>query len=69
MPVLLLILAAGTFLFLWLGRRNSTLTRDCRWRLDLSAGNDVWRCAACGARTNGTPNQCLRSDTGDRQSR
>ncbi|OYU16607.1 MAG: hypothetical protein CFE34_20145, partial [Rhodobacteraceae bacterium PARR1] len=63
MPILVLLLLIGVFLFLWLSRRGSTLTRQCRWRLDRTAGPQVWRCAVCGAQTETTggtsPRQCL----------
>jgi hypothetical protein len=61
MPLLLLLLGISVFLYLWLTRRNSTLTRDCRWREDRAAG--LWRCAACGAECRpekGPPRDCLR---------
>lgn len=64
MPILILILVAGVFLYLWLSRRTSTLTRACRWRMDRATGPDVWRCAACGAVTTvpagKRPRDCLR---------
>ena len=34
MPILLLLLGVSVFVYLWLARRNSTLTRACKWRLD-----------------------------------
>ncbi len=64
MPILLLLLGASVLLYLWLSRRNSTLTRTCRWRLDRSVGPGHFRCAACGAVCDldpGTaPRHCLR---------
>ena len=63
MPVLLLALLIGVFCYLWLSRRNSTLTRTCRWRQEGTAGQ--WRCAACGARTatdGRPPRQCLNPE-------
>jgi hypothetical protein len=61
MPVLLIFLAVSVFLYLWLSRRGSTLTRACRWRLDRGVAPDVWRCAACGATARGAePKDCLR---------
>ncbi|SEN79221.1 zinc finger domain-containing protein, LSD1 subclass [Pseudorhodobacter antarcticus] len=64
MPILLLILLLGTLLFMWLSRRNSTLTRACRWRLDRTGGATHYRCAACGATTETAPGKqprdCLR---------
>jgi hypothetical protein len=64
MPILLLLLLLGVLLYLWLSRRNSTLTRDCRWRLDRSGGEERYRCAACGAETvtakGRQPRDCLR---------
>lgn len=59
MPLLLLALLIGVFLYAWLSRRNSTLTRACRWRQERSAGQ--WRCAACGAVVTGEePRDCFR---------
>ena len=61
MPLLLLVLAVSVFLYLWITRRNSTLTRTCRWRLDRSVAPDHWRCAVCGAEARGAePTDCLR---------
>ncbi|MDZ4135523.1 MAG: hypothetical protein U1D06_08000 [Paracoccaceae bacterium] len=64
MPALLLILLLAVLLFLWLSRRNSTLTRSCRWRLDRSVGPNHHRCAACGATCDPAqgkvPRDCLR---------
>ena len=42
-----LLLAIAVFLYLWLSRRGSTLTRQCLWRESRAEG--IWRCAACGA--------------------
>ncbi len=60
MFVLLILLAAGTFAYLWWLRTRTTLTRACRWREDRTAG--LWRCAYCGAETvsEGAPLVCLR---------
>jgi len=64
MPLLLLLLLVGVLLYMWLSRRNSTLTRDCRWRLDRSAGTDHYACSACGkvmdCAPGKTPRDCLR---------
>lgn len=61
MPVLLILLAVSVFLYLWLTRRKSTLTRNCRWRLDRSVAPDNWHCVACGATARGAePKDCLR---------
>lgn len=60
MPILLVALGLSVFLYLWLTRRGTTLTRTCRWRLDRSLGPDRYRCAACGAVTDGPPRHCLR---------
>ena len=60
MPLLLLILLAAVVVYLWLARRGSTLTRACRWRLDRAGGPEHYRCAACGAETDGRPRHCLR---------
>ncbi|MDP4033666.1 MAG: hypothetical protein Q8P60_12585 [Pseudorhodobacter sp.] len=66
MPLLLLFLGLAVLLYLWLSRRNSTLTRACRWRLDRSGGENHHRCAACGASCdmpNGRrPRACLRQN-------
>ncbi|MFC3180856.1 hypothetical protein [Cypionkella sinensis] len=65
MPLLLLVLVVSVFVYAWFARRNSTLTRDCRWRLDRLTGPTHYRCAACGATCDpgaaGTPRQCLRA--------
>ena len=61
MILLLPLLAIGVFLYLWLSRRGSTLTRHCLWRQHRAEG--LWRCAACGAEmgdTKAQPRQCLR---------
>ncbi|MDF0602272.1 hypothetical protein P1J78_16145 [Psychromarinibacter sp. C21-152] len=60
--VVFVLLAVGTFAYLWWKWHRTTLTRDCRWRLDKAAGE--WRCAFCGARTRTesgrTPRHCAR---------
>ncbi|MBP9183399.1 MAG: hypothetical protein KBF78_09725 [Fuscovulum sp.] len=61
MPILLIFLAVSVFLYLWLSRRGTTLTRACRWRLDRRVAPNAWRCAACGATARGgEPKDCLR---------
>lgn len=55
MPILILVLLIAVFAYLWLSRRNSTLTRACRWRLDRKTGPTSWRCATCGAVTDPGP--------------
>lgn len=65
MPVLLLLLLAGVLAYLWINRRGTTLTRDCRWRQDRSTGDEGrFSCAFCGARVTlpkgKTPRVCLR---------
>ena len=64
MPVLLLILLLGVFLYAWLSRRGSSLTRSCRWRRTVGPEGPIWRCAACGAETRtdraAGPRDCLR---------
>ena len=54
----------AVFVGMWWMRRGSTLTRDCRWRADVSAGKGHFRCAACGAvctvEPGATPKACLR---------
>jgi uncharacterized iron-regulated membrane protein len=66
MPILLLLLGVSVFAYAWLSRRNSTLTRACKWRLDRRLGPTVHRCAACGAvcdpGAGKVPKQCLRPD-------
>ncbi|MFN3280214.1 MAG: hypothetical protein ACK40I_00865 [Tabrizicola sp.] len=58
---MLLVLAVGVYLFLWQQWRTTSLTRDCRWRLDRRVAPDFWRCAVCGAETRATePKDCLR---------
>jgi succinate dehydrogenase/fumarate reductase-like Fe-S protein len=53
--------AGGRGLPVSLTRRNSTLTRNCRWRLDRSVAPDHWHCVACGAVARGPePRDCLR---------
>lgn len=47
MPILLLILLLSVLAYMRFARRNSTLTRSCRWRQERSAGQ--WRCSFCGA--------------------
>ena len=37
----------AVFVGMWLMRRGSTLTRECRWRAE--GGGGRFRCAACGA--------------------
>lgn len=63
MPILLLLLLIAVLLYLWLSRRNSTLTRQCLWRADRKQGPDHWRCAACGAECvtepGKSPRHCL----------
>ena len=61
MPILLILLAAGVFAYLWWTRRGTTLTRNCRWRLDRSLGQGAYRCAYCGATElapGGAPRDC-----------
>ncbi|MCF8485733.1 MAG: hypothetical protein K9G71_10980 [Rhodobacteraceae bacterium] len=62
MPLLLLILLGAVLAYLWWERRQSGLTRACRWRQERAAGQ--WRCAACGAVKKGklAPNQCQARD-------
>jgi len=62
MPILLIILVIAVFVYLWLARRGKSLTRTCRWRLDRTLGPAHYRCAACGATTEGEPRHCLRPD-------
>jgi hypothetical protein len=64
MPILLLILGIGVFAYLWVVRRNSTLTRHCKWRLRKDLGSSTYVCVACNARCDpgakAQPNHCLR---------
>lgn len=65
MPLLLLVLVVSVFVYAWLARRNSSLTRSCRWRLDRRVGPSSYHCAACGAvcdpGAGRAPRQCLRA--------
>ncbi|GAA6200952.1 hypothetical protein [Aquicoccus sp. SU-CL01552] len=49
--------------FVW-RHHFSSLSRDCRWRLDRAGG--VWRCAACGGElpdgAKGAPRICLKNN-------
>ena len=45
MAILLIFLGLGVLCYLVWKRRLTTLTRNCRWRLDRDAG--VWTCAYC----------------------
>ncbi|WP_172299347.1 hypothetical protein [Pseudoruegeria sp. HB172150] len=47
--ILFLFLAIGTFAYLWWKWHHTTLTRECRWRQDRTAGD--WYCVHCGGRT------------------
>lgn len=60
MPFLLLLLLFGCLGYLYWRRQTTTLTRNCRWRQDRSAGG--WRCAFCGAEQAGeaSPRACRR---------
>ncbi|MFN4154862.1 MAG: hypothetical protein ACK4HF_09420 [Paracoccaceae bacterium] len=62
MPLLLLILLLSVLAYMWITRRNSTLTRACMWRQERAAGQ--WRCASCGAVLPGAqePRECRRAD-------
>lgn len=61
MPILVLILLIAVFAYLYFAKRGSTLTPDCRWRMDRTIAPDAWRCASCGAQTRGkAPRACLR---------
>ena len=44
--MLFVVLLIGVVAYFVWRHYSSSLTRDCRWRLDRAAG--VWRCAACG---------------------
>jgi hypothetical protein len=60
MAIVLILLGIGVFLWLAWRWRTTTLTRDCRWRLDRSVGPGHWRCAACGAETELAPGRVPR---------
>ena len=64
MLILLPIGLVAIFVGMWLTRRNSTLTRDCRWRPDRTVGPKHFRCLVCGAECDIAkgvePRQCLR---------
>lgn len=60
MILLLPLLLAAVLLYLWLARRNATLTRACRWRLDRRLGPSVQRCVACGATCDPGPGRTAR---------
>ena len=64
MPILLLVLLLSVILYMWIARRNSTLTRFCRWRLDRRLGPTTFHCANCGATCDPGPGKqpthCLR---------
>ncbi len=68
MVLLLPLLLLGVVLYLWITRRNSTLTRLCRWRLDRRLGPQRWQCATCGAvctmPPGRAPKDCLRAGSG-----
>jgi hypothetical protein len=63
MPLLFLLGLGAVFLYLWISRRRSSLTRLCLWRLDRAVGSGHFRCAACGASCDlppgQQPRQCL----------
>ena len=64
MAIVLIFLGIGVLAYLGWRWRATTLTRECRWRLDRSVGPGHWRCASCGAETNlspgDEPRKCLR---------
>jgi hypothetical protein len=64
MPLLLLLLGISVFGYAWISRRNSSLTRACKWRLDRRLGPSQYRCIACNALcdpgTGRSPRDCLR---------
>lgn len=51
MPLLLLMLLVGVIAYLYWQRRSTTLTRNCRWRAEHSAGEGQYHCVSCGGRT------------------
>lgn len=62
MPILLVLLVIVLVMVAW-QRRNSTLTRNCRWRLNRLDGDGCYTCVSCGAKmqtSDGkTPTRCL----------
>ncbi len=60
--MLFLLLLGVPAYFIW-RHRSTSLTRDCRWRLDRAGG--VWRCAACGGELpesgEGAPRICCKN--------
>ena len=69
MPLLLLLLGISVFGYAWISRRNSSLTRACKWRLDRRLGPSQYHCIACNARCDPgrgrSPRDCLRDTTRD----
>jgi len=59
MPVLMLILLIAVFAYFLWRHKTSDLTRNCRWRQNRAQG--IWRCAFCGAKTDGLqmPSVCM----------
>ncbi len=62
------IVIVAVLIGMWLSRRGSTLTRDCRWREERATGGATtrhFRCAACGAECDTAPGKdpraCLRA--------
>ncbi|WP_424985930.1 hypothetical protein [Microbulbifer sp. S227A] len=63
MLILLVFLLVGVVVYFVWRARNTTLTRQCRWRADRSVAADYYRCLACGGeiRTGGghEPRTCV----------
>ena len=62
MPILLVLLLVGVFVYVYWKRTRTSLTRNCRWR---RVGPGAWRCAFCGAEDTGeaSPLRCLNTRT------
>jgi len=51
MPILLLLLLLGVLAYFLWRHKTSNLSRTCRWREERK--NGCWRCASCGATSDG----------------
>ncbi len=60
MPILVAALLIGVLAYFIWRRATTTLTRNCRWRLNRP--EECWRCAFCGAQSDGLtePKKCAR---------
>lgn len=50
MLILLVPLVLALLAWIYWRNRNDTLTRNCRWRADRTAGPGHFTCASCGGR-------------------